>query len=158
MLADPCCSVKYSIAMEFGGNWSGGHFKLQIVARFAAFRHSSSTSREIVCVEERPRAHGVGRAVVTTLINDEVSQASGFHMPDHINTDVPPFLGPEPQPPVAPELRGVDTEMEHVTDYLSTTSDTSSDCENVPEERAHEVDEIRGSLFGGPTTERSPLI
>ncbi|CDJ56576.1 hypothetical protein, conserved [Eimeria maxima] len=64
----------------------------------------------------------------------------------------------EPQQPVALELRGVDTEMEDVTEYLSTTSDTFSYCENVPEELAHEVDKIRGPLFGGPTTERSSLI
>ena len=36
MLADPCCLVEYSIAIEFGGNWSSGYFKLQIVSCISA--------------------------------------------------------------------------------------------------------------------------
>ncbi|CDJ60350.1 hypothetical protein, conserved, partial [Eimeria maxima] len=63
----------------------------------------------------------------------------------------------EQQRPVAPEPTVIDLEMEDVSDFHSATSDTSSDNEEGPDERADEREEIGALVHEGPTPERSSI-
>ncbi|CDI85059.1 hypothetical protein EPH_0061080 [Eimeria praecox] len=63
----------------------------------------------------------------------------------------------EQQRPVAPEPTAIDLDVEDASDFHNATSDTSSDDEEGPEERADER-EIGALLHEGPTTGRSSIM